>query len=283
MANLNFSEKQLIESVFDMSTGYLLDFTNREFKEFMKDVVSYDIYKKYPDLSKAKMFRAFLKDETEPYAGKAIALLIEYMKNKGLILPAKREQVSRLTELAERLLGKDKKVKTESTTKRDYKQEIKYEDLNQSLLNLERNNDRQARGYAFEKYLNELFKAFDLDPRASYKTEYDQIDGSFVLEGKTILVEAKYRSHPIPKNDLILFSQKVENKSPFARGLFITFSSAEEKAIEYFTERSSRLVVLTVEELYIICQNKKPLPEVLKYKYRILDEQGLIFHHVLKM
>ena len=56
MANLSFNEKQLIESVFDMSSGYVLDFSNRTFEEFMKDVVNYNIYEKYPGLSKAKMF-----------------------------------------------------------------------------------------------------------------------------------------------------------------------------------------------------------------------------------
>lgn len=44
MAILSFQEKQLIERVFGMSGGYVLNFTNREFEEFMKDVVSYNIY-----------------------------------------------------------------------------------------------------------------------------------------------------------------------------------------------------------------------------------------------
>lgn len=61
MANLTFAEKQLIEIVFNMSGGFVLNFSNREFKEFMKDVVDYDIYVKYPELSKAKMFREFLE------------------------------------------------------------------------------------------------------------------------------------------------------------------------------------------------------------------------------
>ena len=56
MANLSFNEKQLIESVFDMSSGYVLDFSNRTFEEFMKDVVNYNIYEKYPGLSKAGIF-----------------------------------------------------------------------------------------------------------------------------------------------------------------------------------------------------------------------------------
>ena len=43
MAKLSFTEKQLIERVFGMGSGYVLNFSNREFEEFMKDVVSYNI------------------------------------------------------------------------------------------------------------------------------------------------------------------------------------------------------------------------------------------------
>lgn len=41
MAQLSFTERQLIESVLGMSGGYILGFSNREFEEFLKDVVSY--------------------------------------------------------------------------------------------------------------------------------------------------------------------------------------------------------------------------------------------------
>lgn len=80
MAILSFQEKQLIEKVFGMGSGYVLNFSNREFEEFMKDVVSYNIYQKYPGLSKAKMLRRFIEDESDVYVGKMIILLINYMK-----------------------------------------------------------------------------------------------------------------------------------------------------------------------------------------------------------
>ena len=76
MAILSFQEKQLIEKVFGMGGGYVLNFTNREFEEFMKDVVSYNIYQKYPGLSKAKMLRRFIEEESDTYVGKMIILLV---------------------------------------------------------------------------------------------------------------------------------------------------------------------------------------------------------------
>ncbi len=283
MANLTFNEKQLIESVFGMSSGYLLDFTNREFEEFMKDVVQYNIYTKYPGLSKAKMFREFLKDETEPYVGKSIVMLLNHMKDNGMITEDIKKRTDRLYELGTKLLGKNQaqsKSKQQNPVPEN-KLDIDFDSLNTALLAIESISSPQAKGYAFEKYLNNLFKAFNLDPHASYRTGYDQIDGSFVLEGNTVLIEAKYRTNAIPKDDLILFSRKIETKSHFPKGLFITYSPVDSKAIDFFTDRSARIIVLTVEELFIMCQNKYSLPELLKAKFRTLDEKGIIYRHIM--
>lgn len=283
MANLSFIEKQLIESVFGMTSGYFINFSNSEFEEFMRDVVQYNIYEKYPGLSKAKMFREFLKYESEPFVGKAIVLLINYMNENNLITLGKKEKADKLYELGKKLLGKSNARPVDKKENQNIKHplDIEYERFNNELLDLEQFLNSQARGYAFEKYLNGLFNSFGLDPHASYRTEYDQIDGSFILDGNTVLIEAKYRNTQIPKDDLILFSQKIGLKSHFARGLFITYSLVDKKAIEYFTDRSSRLVVLTVEELFIMCQNKMSLINILQNKFRYLDERGFIYKHIM--
>lgn len=285
MAHLSFSDKQLIESVFEMSQGYVINFRNREFEEFMNDVVQYNIYAKYPGLSKAKMFREFLKDESETYVGKVIILLINHMNDNNLIPTHKKEKADKLYEIGKKLLGKSNVKSTDRKVNQNVKQslDVDYERFNASLLELERISNSQTRGYAFEKYLNGLFNSFGLDPHASYRTEYNQIDGSFILDGNTVLIEAKYRNNSIPKDDLILFTQKIELKSHFARGLFITYSLVDNKAIDYFTDRSSRFVVLTVEELYIMCLNKISLINVLQNKFRFLDERGLIYNHILNL
>lgn len=283
MANLTFNEKQMIESVFRMSSGYFLDFSNREFEEFMFDIVPYSIYAKYPGLSKAKIFRNFLKDESETYVGKALIMLINYMNDRNLAQD--KEKTEKLYELGKRFLGK---TKTQSVAKPKDSivkklSEDDYDCLNKALLDLEKISDSQKRGYSFEKYLNSLFKIFDLNPHASYRTEFDQIDGSFVLNGDTILIEARYRAKPIPKDDLILFSTKLGSKSHFVKGIFITFSKVDDKAIEYFMDKSSRFIVLTVEELFLMCQNRIPLMTVIQNKFRALDEKGVIFKHYLTL
>lgn len=48
------------------------------------------------------------------------------------------------------------------------------------------------RGFAFEKILNACLQADGLEPRSGYKTEGEQIDGSFFLDGSVFLLEAKW-------------------------------------------------------------------------------------------
>lgn len=43
------------ESLFGMSTGYILDFSNREFQEFIYSIMNIYIYNKYEGMSKAKI------------------------------------------------------------------------------------------------------------------------------------------------------------------------------------------------------------------------------------
>lgn len=285
MAILSFNEKQLIESVFGMRGGYFLNFSNRDFEEFMLDVTGYNVYSKYPGLSKAKIFRQFYTDEANPYVGKAIVMAINYMRDNCLVTDDIKNSVESLYEFGKKLLGKnqDQPKSQQQSSETESKIVVDFESLKMSLLAIENIPSPQAKGYAFEKYLNSLFKSFNLDPHASYRTEYDQIDGSFILDGNTILIEAKYRTNAIPKDDLILFSNKIESKSHFPKGLFVTYSPVDTKAIEYFTDNSARIVILTVEELFILCQNQYSLPKVLQAKFRTLDEQGIIYRHIMTL
>ncbi|MEE1220859.1 MAG: restriction endonuclease [Bacteroidales bacterium] len=281
MAKLLFIEKQLIETVFGMSGGYVLDFSNREFEEFMKDVVPYNIYQRYPGMSKAKMLRKFIEDETDVYVGKMIILLINYMKSSSKDYGVSIADINKLYELGKNKLRKRPKTNNESNIKIEDNSTINYEMLKKQLLDIEKLDSQQKKGYAFERYLTVLMNEFSLEPKASYRTEHDQIDGSFMLNGNTILIEAKYRNTPIDKDALILFSSKIERKSPFTRGVFITFSKLSDQAIHFFEDKSSRFIVITVDELFLLCEREQSLKDLLVKKFRYLDETGCIYRHIM--
>lgn len=67
MAHLSFLAKRQLEEALDMQQGYVLDFTNRTFREFFLDAVNIDIYSdKYEkgSNSKANRMRAFIERES---------------------------------------------------------------------------------------------------------------------------------------------------------------------------------------------------------------------------
>lgn len=282
MAILSFQEKQLIERVFGMGGGYVLNFTNREFEEFMKDVVSYSIYQKYPGLSKAKMLRRFIEEESDTYVGKMIILLVNYMRENLLDKNISQEDINKLYELGKIKLGK---VPTNHKAQKsdDKAYIIDFEYLKKALLDIDKQQTQQQKGYAFESYLKELFDAFGMDAKPSYRTTNDQIDGSFLLNGNTVLIEAKYRTKEITKDDLLLFSNKVKAKSPFTKGVFITLSKPSDKTLDYFYDKSSRIILFTVEELYLLCENKGSLISILNKKFRYLEETVHIYRHIMNL
>ena len=81
MANLSPLEKHKFEKFFGMETGYVLDFSNRTFREFILDSVGIDIYDdkyNYWSGSKANRLRAFWNLEQDAIVGKLLMDLLEY-------------------------------------------------------------------------------------------------------------------------------------------------------------------------------------------------------------
>jgi hypothetical protein len=81
MADLNFTEKRAIEQCFGMGSGYVLDFSDRTFNEFIQDAVARNIDNgNYSSrgTSKANRLRAFFQVEPNHVVGTLIASLIEH-------------------------------------------------------------------------------------------------------------------------------------------------------------------------------------------------------------
>lgn len=280
MANLNLIEKQLIEDVFGMSSGYVLDFTNRTFDEFMQEVMGESIYSKYEYMSKANLLRKFISDYSESFVGKMLVLAVTYMQSKNMISDVNADQVAKLQSLGQKLLGRT--IKPESQTAADKSEFHKhdYRKLAKDLMEVDAIKNPQSRGYAFEGYLKNLFDEFSLDAHASYRTETDQIDGSFSLNGCTVLLEAKYRTSDLSKDDLILFENKIVRKSAFTKGLFVSLSDFNENVVNYFRDRSARFIALSVSEIYMMCEREYDLRDILAKKFRYLDEYGVIYRNI---
>jgi hypothetical protein len=127
----------------------------------------------------------------------------------------------------------------------------------------------QERGLRFEGFLTDVFAAFDLAPRGSFRIVGEQIDGSFRLHTETYLVEAKWHGPQIGFADLMAFSGKVAGKAAWARGLFVSNSGFTQEGLEAFSRgRQTNLICVDGLDLYEVLSRRVSLIEVLEEKAR---------------
>lgn len=81
MSDLTNIEKRKLERLFGMSSGYVLDFSNRTFEEFVLESTGraiYDARYDYGSGSKANRLRGFWNEESNYVVGKLLGDLIDY-------------------------------------------------------------------------------------------------------------------------------------------------------------------------------------------------------------
>lgn len=162
-------------------------------------------------------------------------------------------------------------------------QKVKNVDLRELNEEFKRllNMPAQSRGFAFEKFLNELFASFDLNPQKSFRITGEQIDGSFMLDGNTYLLEARWRNERADQADLLVFRGKIEGKSTWARGLFIAYTGFSTDGLEAFSKgKATNMIGMTGLEIHEILQGKVRLDDAIRLKSRKAAETGEFFFSV---
>jgi hypothetical protein len=111
MSDLSRIEKLKIEKLFDMSSGYVLDFSNRTFSEFIFENTGVEIYDSkydYASGSKANRLRAFWQQEPNYIVGQLLTNLLAYWKARkqasyAEITPAEQTLYDECNRISERL------------------------------------------------------------------------------------------------------------------------------------------------------------------------------------
>lgn len=85
MAELNNGTKRKLELLFGMSDGYVLDFSNSSFAEFVQTAIGIDPYEKYPPASKAKLLRRIWHEEPWPAVARLNLELLEHWRVGKLV------------------------------------------------------------------------------------------------------------------------------------------------------------------------------------------------------
>lgn len=113
MATLSTNDKQALEALFQMGSGYVLNFSDRTMGEFFRDDVGIDIYDQqynYASGSKANRLRGLWQVADSDLVGRSIRKLLEYIENQVLIGRLKAADFpvplrERAAQIADRLTG----------------------------------------------------------------------------------------------------------------------------------------------------------------------------------
>ena len=271
-----------IDEVFAMGGGYVLNFSNRTFSEFFAEELGVDIDQPRWSVnggSKAKRLRTYLRQANRETALRTLQALWEYRQSSSLVVehpPIGEGGRTTFFQIIERLGGAPPASMTPDTDRATQRPDADMaDDLAARLLTIS-GMDPQRRGYEFEKFLKDLFDAFGLAARASFRLRGEQIDGSFSLGQETYLLEAKWTNSQVDAATLRSFNAKVEDKARWSRGLMVSQSGFTTQGLEAFG-RGKSVVCMNGLDLHETLTRSLDLSTVIAAKVRRAAETGMPF------
>ena len=284
---LKASEFRLLDEVFEMGDGYVLDFTNKTFSEFFSDELQIDIYSSeyaVEGTSKAKRLRYFLRTSNTDTVLATLSALWDYR--------VATEHLSSIGELPlnvskafTKLLGRLGGGQHGDIAKPDQDTECFSQIVSIQLTNrlLEVTSMRpQQRGYAYESFLKEVFEAYGLSAKSAFRITGEQIDGSFQMGNETYLLEAKWQNEQTGAADLHTFEGKLGEKAAWSRGLFVSNSGFTTEGLHAFG-RGKRLVCMDGFDLSEMLRHRISFVDVMDAKVRAAAETGNPFISVREL
>lgn len=177
---------------------------------------------------------------------------------------------TRATERVEQARTEDRLRETQRSQRSQQLEELKRE-----FIGLHDASDRQKAGLQLEKVLNQLFALHSLVPREPFRVVGEQIDGSFELDHEIYLLEAKWQQNPSAVADLYVFREKVEGKSKYTRGLFLSINGVSREASEAITKgKQPDFFIIDGYDVMMLLEDNMDLTRFLRCRQRLLAEEG---------
>ena len=284
MPNIRAIDMMFLDDLLAMGGGYVLSFSNPTFSRFFADELNVDIDDPtYAEngTSKGRRLRCFLQKVDIPTVVRTLKALWEYREavrmRDGQAETVENAQ-GRLLSLLNRLEGKPDAAQPAGQPPKPAFDRPKLLALRNDLIGFAQLAP-QARGYAFETLLRDLFNVFGLEAREPFRLKGEQIDGSFVLQAETYLIEAKWQAAQTGVADLHTFHGKLEQKAAWTRGLFVSNSGFTEDGLVAFG-RGKRVVCMDGLDLFDTLSRELPLNHVLESKVRRAADTCLPFARV---
>ena len=267
-----------------MEGGYVLNFSNRTFEEFFREVVGVQIYDSRYALgsgSKAQRMRIFWDVATTKQLQSFFKGLLEgWSIYSGASISNSSQEILQqvLNRLGGNLVGTKPQQTSRAATQigEGISQKLIAQLVEVSGL------PPQKRGYAFEIFIKDLFNAYGLSANASFRLKGEQIDGSFVLHNETYLLEAKWQNSQTGAEDLHTFEGKLGQKATWSRGLFVSISGFSEDGLIAFG-RGKRLICMDGFDLSEMLKHRLSVIDVLAGKVRKAAETGSPFVRVREL
>ncbi|MEN2388574.1 restriction endonuclease [Comamonas sp. A7-5] len=136
----------------------------------------------------------------------------------------------------------------------------------------------QRRGRSFERVLKQMFELEGMRPRASMRPSGEEIDGSFAMDDRFFLLEAKWHTPPIAASALYAFKGKVDGKLVGTIGAFFSMSDYSAEAVDaLLSGKELNLILFGREDLLLIEDKQISMREALRVKLRYAAEYGRPF------
>jgi hypothetical protein len=282
MANIRTIDMEVLEELFGMEGGFVLEFSNRTFANFFEEL-DIDIYSPvYSDNgeSKAKRLRCFLQKSDKSTIVRTLRSLWEYrevlIRRSGEEDSVKNAHALFLS-IIDRIEGRTS-LKVHDSQQPVLIDKNKIAEIKRNLISMS-NLAPAPRGYAFEKFLKDLFDIHGLAANDPFRIKGEQIDGSFQFADQTYLVEAKWQGQLIGAAELHTFHGKIEQKAAWTRGLFVSNSGFTEDGLIAFG-RGKKIICMDGLDLYEMLDREIPFSSVIEKKARKAAETGSVFVRV---
>lgn len=279
MVNISSIDMMVVDDVFDMNGGYVLNFSDKTFARFFADELNVDIDdSKYREwgTSKAKRLRCYLQAVDKEAAVKTLKALWDYREAVRLRFGHEDKVLNahgRLLAIIEKLSGSASATKKSTPAAAPAFARDAFAALNVDFAALGK-MEAHARGFAFESFLKTAFNRFGLEAREAFRLVGEQIDGSFLLGNETYLLEAKWQNSPLGNDHLHIFHGKIEQKAAWTRGLLVSYSGFSDQGLAAFG-RGKRVICMDGLDLAESLARELPLNTVLERKVRRAAETGM--------
>jgi hypothetical protein len=273
----------LTSCIQDTSSLYVADWNSYK-RQIVSDIVDYlcsdqekyigDIRRLFHEVAKMDNFRH-------------LSLLDDGAKKAELARQSVAE-LNRIVETHDRATREtdgieERRIKAEERLKQSAAVRQKLEEIKNSYMGLFSGSSPQKRGFDLEKILYDLFGLFDLDPKASFRIQGEQIDGAFSLEGTDYLFEAKWNEDLTGRDDLDIFASKVKRKLDNTLGLFLSINGFSPDGVSAHSIGRPVVILMTGADLMAVFEERIDFTTLLLRKRRHASQTGSILLQIHEM